>query len=93
MPLNEKCEGWHLLLERHFREWQVTLGPNNSTHDRTRAETAFVSGVIQKPAVLFVYSSSLVSKVEVHASQRLAKGSNGVWEENTGTVTCFCLKM
>jgi len=42
MPLNEKCEGWHLLLERHFREWQVTLGPNNSTHNRTRAETAFV---------------------------------------------------
>lgn len=64
--------GWHLF-ESHYREWQVILGLNNSTHNRTRAEMAFVWEVIQKTAVLFVYSSRLVSMAGVYASQNLAK--------------------
>lgn len=70
--MKKECDGWHLF-ESHFREWQVTLGLNNSTHNRTRAEMAFVCEVIQKTAVLFVYSSRLVSMVGVYASQNLAK--------------------
>lgn len=73
MPLNKEFEGWCLLFERHFREWRVTLGLDNSTHNRTRAELAFVWEVIQNTAVLFVYSRRLASMVGVYASQKLAK--------------------
>lgn len=70
--MNKEWEGWRLF-ERHFKEWWVTLGLNNSTHNRTRAEMAFVCEVIQKTAALFVYSSILVSMVGVYASPKLAK--------------------
>lgn len=72
MPLNKECEGWHLLFKRHFKEWQITQGLDNSTHNRTRVEMAFVYEIIQETAVLLIYSSRLVSKIGVHASQRLA---------------------
>ena len=42
-------------------------------HRIDKAEMAFVWEVIQETAVLFIYSSRLVSKVGVHASQRLTK--------------------
>lgn len=71
-------EGWRLLFEEHFREWRVTLGLDNSTRNRTRAELAFVWEVIQKTAVLFVYSRRLASIVGVYASQKLA--NDIIWD-------------
>lgn len=78
MPLNKELEGWCLLFEGHFSEWWVTLGLDNSTHNRTRAELAFVWEAIQKAAVLFVYSRRLASIVGVYAAQKFAK--NIFWD-------------